>query len=105
MMAREYSEMPVDFMECWVTSLWALDAIEALMPTNRANRDFLPYVSKLRVLMIKLLGLTAAQLTGTPAADIRAGLDRPIGKSLGLNASVENLEETETAAPREGSER
>src|SRR3546814_6276935 len=65
MMAREYSEMPVDFMECWVTSLWALDAIEALMPNNRANRDFLPYVSKLRVLMIKLLGLTAAELTGT----------------------------------------
>src|SRR3546814_12734804 len=91
MMAREYSEMPVDFMECWVTSLWALDAIEALMPNNRANRDFLPYVSKLRVLMIKLLGLTATEITGTTAADIRAGLDRQIGMRLGLQASADNM--------------
>src|SRR3546814_11235505 len=100
MMAREYSEMPVDFMECWVTSLWALDAIEALMPNNRANRDFLPYVSKLRVLMIKLLGLTAAELTGTTAADIRAGLDRSIGMSLGLLASAD----TRTEERRVGNE-
>src|SRR3546814_18699931 len=83
--------MPVDFMECWVTSLWALDAIEALMPNNRANRDFLPYVSKLRVLMIKLLGLTAAELTGTTAADIRDGLDRSIGMRLGLLASEDHI--------------
>src|SRR3546814_2265661 len=87
MMAREYSEMPVDFMECWVTSLWALDAIEALMPNNRANRDFLPYVSKLRVLMLNLLGLTAAELTGPTAADIRAGLDRSDRKSTRLHPS------------------
>ena len=90
-MAREYIEMPVDFMECWVTSLWALDAIEALMPNKRANRDFLPYVSKLRVLMIKLLGLTSAELTGAIAADIRAGLDRSIGIRLGLPANAENI--------------
>ena len=90
-MAREYIEMPVDFMECWVTSLWALDAIEALMPNRRANRDFLPYVSKLRVLMIKLLGLTSAELTGAIAADIRAGLDRSIGIRLGLPANADNI--------------
>ncbi len=91
MLAREYIEMPVDFMECWVTSLWALDTIEALMPNNRANRDFLPYVSKLRVLMIKLLGLTSAELTGAIAADIRAGLDRSIGIRLGLPANADNI--------------
>lgn len=105
MMAREYSEMPVDFMECWVTSLWALDAIEALMPNNRANRDFLPYVSKLRVLMIKLLGLTAAELTGTTAADIRAGLDRSIGMRLGLLASADNIAATAAEDTMVGSER
>src|SRR3546814_8266287 len=61
-MAREYIEMPVDFMECWVTSLWALDNIEVLMPNNRANRDFLPYIFKLRVLMIKFLCPTSSEL-------------------------------------------
>lgn len=90
-MAREYIEMPVDFMECWVTSLWALDTIEVLMPNNRANRDFLPYISKLRVLMIKLLGLTSAELTGAIAADIRAGLECSIGIRLGLPLSVDDI--------------
>src|SRR3546814_12843759 len=68
-MAREYIEMPVDFMECWVTSLWALDNIEALMPNNSANRDFLPYISNLRVLIITFVGLTNAELPGTNAAN------------------------------------
>ena len=90
-MAREYIEMPVDFMECWVTSLWALDTIEVLMPNNRANRDFLPYISKLRVLMIKMLGLTSAELTGAIAADIRAGLECSIGIRLGLPLSVDDI--------------
>src|SRR3546814_10656012 len=91
-MAREYIEMPVDFMECWVTSLWALDNIEVLMPNNSANRDFLPYISKLRVLMIKLLGLTSAELTGAIAADIRAGLECSIGIRLGLPLSGEDID-------------
>src|SRR3546814_5964042 len=45
-MAREYIEMPVDFMECWVTSLWALDNIEVLMP-NRSEE----HTSELQSLM------------------------------------------------------
>src|SRR3546814_6573691 len=34
-MARDYIEMPVDFLECWVTSLWALDNIAR--PSPRLN--------------------------------------------------------------------
>lgn len=88
MVAREYTEMPVDFMECWITAIWALDAVEALVPDNRTNRDFLKYIPKLRILMIKLLGLTEAELHGVVAAEIRAGLDRSIGARLGLVAKV-----------------
>ena len=84
MVASDYAAMPVDFMECWVTVLWSLDAIEAVIPSRPANRQFLKYIPELRRRVIALLGLTQAELSGEIATTVRDGLDRTIGKRLGL---------------------
>jgi hypothetical protein len=82
MVSRDYAEMPVDFMECWITVLWALDAIEALVPNAPHNRQFLKYMPELRRRVVSLLGLTPAELNGEVAIEVRDGLDRSIGQRL-----------------------
>jgi hypothetical protein len=86
--ASGYAGMPVDFMECWVTALWSLDAIEALLPNTPGNRQFLKYIPELRRRVIALLGLTPAELSGEMATEVRDGLDRTIGQRLGLALPV-----------------
>lgn len=88
MVARDYAGMPVDFMECWVTVLWSLDAIEALLPNTTGNRPFLKYIPELRRRVIALLGLTSAELSGKVATEVRDGLHRTIGHRLGLASPV-----------------
>jgi hypothetical protein len=58
MMARDYSGMPVDFMECWITVLWSLDAIERLLADRPKERQFLKYIPELRRRVVALLGLS-----------------------------------------------
>ncbi|MDB5704097.1 MAG: hypothetical protein JWN66_1213 [Sphingomonas bacterium] len=83
MIAREYTEMPVDFLESWTTALWTLDAIEDVVPPSVRNRSFLTYVQKVRVEMLKVLGLTPAELASETVVELRRGLDRTIGGRLG----------------------
>lgn len=82
MVSRDYTEMPVDFMECWTTVLWALDAIEALVPSTPKNRQFLSYMPELRRRVVTLLGLTPAELNGEVATEVREGLNRSLGQRL-----------------------
>ncbi|MBA4090241.1 MAG: hypothetical protein C0494_06575 [Sphingobium sp.] len=89
MLARDYSAMPVDFMECWVTILWALDTIESALACRPRDREFLKYIPGLRQRIISLLGLAPAELNGDMAMDIRAGLDRSIGQRLGLAPQID----------------
>lgn len=88
MVAREYTAMPLDFLECWVTILWALDVIESQIPNNRKNQQFLKYIPQLRRRIVALLGLTPTELVGEAASDVRDGLDRSIGLRLGLEPAV-----------------
>lgn len=86
MMARDYSGMPVDFMECWITVLWSLDAIERALADRPKEREFLKYIPELRRRVVALLGLSPDELAGLLAGEVRAGLDRSIGERLGLAA-------------------
>jgi len=88
MLARDYSAMPVDFMECWITILWSLDAIERLLAGRPRDREFLKYIPGLRQRIIALLGLAPGDLSGAIATEVRTGLDRSIGVRLGLEASA-----------------
>ncbi|CAA2158509.1 hypothetical protein MBRA_03779 [Methylobacterium brachiatum] len=81
--SREYTEMPVDFLECWTTALWTLDAIKSVVPLSRRNRSFLTYVEKVRVEMMKILGLTSTELASETVIELRRALDRTIGVRLG----------------------
>lgn len=83
MISREYTEMPIDFLESWTTALWTLDAIEAVMPRTGRNRSFLIYVKKVRVEILKILGLTPFELASEPVVELRHALDRAVGKRLG----------------------
>ncbi|MDF0490208.1 hypothetical protein PX554_18940 [Sphingomonas sp. H39-1-10] len=84
MMARDYSGMPVDFMECWITVLWSLDAIERLLADRPKERQFLKYIPELRRRVVALLGLSPDELAGSLAGEVREGLDRSVGRRLAL---------------------
>lgn len=94
MLARDYGGMPVDFMECWITILWGLDAIEGLLAGQPRDREFLKYVPGLRQRVIALLGLAPAELNGDIAWEVRAGLDQTIGRRLGLTPHTSPAEAT-----------
>lgn len=92
MLARDFEAMPVDFMECWITILWSLEAIERLLADQRKDREFLKYIPELRRRVVSLLGLRSGELNGDIATAIRAGLDRSIGIRLGLDALTIRLD-------------
>lgn len=84
MIARDYSGMPVDFMECWITVLWSLDTIERTLSGRIKDREFLKYIPELRRRVVALLGLSPDELAGHTATEVREGLDSSIGQRLGL---------------------
>lgn len=84
MVSRDYSGMPTDFMECWVTILWSLDAIERQLAGRPKDREFLQYIPKLRRRILLVLGLSLEELGDLAIIEVRSGLDRSIGLRLGL---------------------
>lgn len=84
MIARDYTEMPVDFLECWATVIWTLDAIESSLPTSSRNAQFLGFVYRVRAEVFKVLGLTAAELESKEVVELKVALQRTIGVRLGL---------------------
>jgi len=86
MIARDYTEMPVDFLECWATVIWTLDAIQGSLPASSRNEQFLRFVHKLRSEVFKILGLTGGELDGREVVELRMGLQRTIGARLGLES-------------------
>ncbi|MBJ6125398.1 hypothetical protein [Microvirga splendida] len=85
MIAKKYLEMPVDFLECWVTVLWTLDAMESVLVRSARNCEFLRFVHKARVDVVTILGLTPSELATETVLELRAYLDRTLGARLGLN--------------------
>lgn len=92
MLTRDFEAMPVDFMECWITILWSLEAIETLLANQRKDREFLKYIPELRRRVISLVGLRSDELNGDIATAIRAGLDQSIGIRLGLDPIAVRLD-------------
>lgn len=84
MISRDYTEMPVDFLESWTTALWTLDAIEAVVRPSARNQAFLTFVAKVRIEVLKILGLTPAELENETVIELRGALDRTIGGRLGI---------------------
>lgn len=85
MMAREYTEMPIDFLECWVTVIWTLDAVAASLSASENSTQFLHFVRKARTEVTKILGLTLAELESAAAVELRVALQRSVGNQLGLS--------------------
>ncbi|MGB3928611.1 MAG: hypothetical protein WBL20_06585 [Sphingobium sp.] len=83
MIARDYSGMPSDFMECWVTALWSLDTIERVLADRPKDRQFLKYIPELRRRVLLILALSPDELNSVATTELRDGLDRSIGLRLG----------------------
>lgn len=86
--SADYDDMPVDFMECWATVLWALDAIVASMPDQPRTRDFLRRIPMLRAQIVRALCLTPADLDGETMTERRIGLDVEMGARLAIRPPV-----------------
>lgn len=82
--STDYDEMPVDFMECWSTVLWALDAVVASVPDQPRTRDFLRRIPVLRAHILLALGLTPADLEAETMKTRSKGLDAEMGYRLGI---------------------
>jgi hypothetical protein len=82
--SNDYEDMPIDFLECWATVLWALDAIVALVPRLPRNLEFLRRLPMLRAHIVVALGLLPDDFDGEIMAIRRAGLDAELGSRLGV---------------------
>jgi hypothetical protein len=87
MMAREYTCMPIDFLECWATVLWALDAIEISLDGQPRHRQFVGFVQRARLDVVRILALSPIELAGETMVSMRQALDRTLGGRLGLTTT------------------
>lgn len=71
MLGRDYEAMPVDFLECWITILWSLDAIERLLAGRPKDREFLKFIPTLRKRIVVLLGLAPGEVNSDFALEVR----------------------------------
>jgi hypothetical protein len=85
---REYSAMPIDFLECWATVLWTLDAAESVLSASPSGRQLADFVQRARREVVKMLGLTQGELNGGTVAEVRAALDQTIGARLSVSRPV-----------------
>lgn len=85
--SKDYEEMPVDFLECWSTVLWAIDAITVAVPVQPRTLNFLRRLATLRAHIVLTLGLTPADLQGEVMKAHRDGLDADLGTRLGIETA------------------
>lgn len=78
-----YLDMPIDFLEAWATALWCLDAVSEALSGSRGSGDFLSRLPMLRKRMVERIGLTAAEIDGPAATQVRLGLDQEFGALKG----------------------
>ncbi|WP_156348788.1 hypothetical protein [Sphingomonas sp. Leaf230] len=84
MIAKDYAGMPVDFLECWATVLWTLDAMEGVLAGPARHRQFLLFVQRARFDVAKVLGLQPAELASNTVLQVRRAMDATIGSRLDL---------------------
>jgi hypothetical protein len=80
----DFESLPVDFLECWATVLWTLDAIPKVLQPSNSYKEFLSRIPMLRAQIITQLRITEADLRDETIAKRRSGMDREIGRRLGL---------------------
>jgi hypothetical protein len=76
-----YQDMPVDFLEAWATALWALDLVQAILPSNQRTKQFHSPLPLLRRAIVMRTGLSQYEIDGSVAV-VRAGLDQAFGHKL-----------------------
>lgn len=86
MIAKEYTAMPVDFLECWATVLWTLNAMEALLDRVPRHRGFVVFVRKARIEVVKVLSLTPDETESETMLMMKSYLDDTFGTRLGLRS-------------------
>lgn len=74
--------MPVDFLEAWATSLWALGFVEKTLQSKKSLSDLAKSIPKLRAAIITGISLTQAELDSTTMRGVKDRLDEGIGARL-----------------------
>lgn len=77
-----YTDVPVDFLETWVTALWALDIIPATLSHRKGQEAFLKPLPILRQHMLQRMALSQQESQGDVAQRIRGALDQALGSRL-----------------------
>lgn len=80
--SAEDRDMPVDFLEAWATSLWALGFVEKTLQNKKSHSEFAKPIPKLRAAIISGISLTQAELDSATMRGIKERLDEGIGARL-----------------------
>ncbi|MEH2565205.1 hypothetical protein [Bradyrhizobium sp. AZCC 2289] len=80
----DFQEMPIDFLECWTTTIWTLDAIIVALFKNPNHREFISRLPQLRTHIIRQLGLRDTELAGEAMTKRKLQLDQRMGSRLGF---------------------
>lgn len=80
--SAEDRDMPVDFLEAWATSLWALGFVEKTLQNKKSLAEFAKPIPKLRAAIISGISLTQAELDGATMRGVKERLDEGIGARL-----------------------
>lgn len=80
--SAEDRDMPVDFLEAWATSLWALGFVEKTLQSKKSLSEFAKPIPKLRAAIISGISLTQAELDSATMRGVKEKLDEGIGAQL-----------------------
>ena len=80
--SAEDRDMPVDFLEAWATSLWALGFVEKTLQSKKSLSEFAKPIPKLRAAIISGISLTQAELDSATMRGVKERLDEGIGARL-----------------------
>lgn len=81
-MDRQHLSMPVDFVECWATVLWSIEAIGRALPAVRSNATFLALLPKLRSEVTRMLALDPSDYASEIWKSKWASLENGLGVRL-----------------------
>jgi hypothetical protein len=79
---RQHLEMPVDFVECWATVIWSIDAIGRAVPAVRSNAAFLALLPKLRSEVTRMLALEPSDHASEIWQSKWSALEKVLGERL-----------------------
>lgn len=78
MLAREYAEMPPDFLETWMTVIRLLDVIEAALGPDTREAQIVARAKQLRSVVLATVGLTKEEESSPIGVSITEGIERTL---------------------------